>query len=343
MKLGIWTPLPHTIPAEPTLDCAIADLRTRGQGAAVDRSYQFAIDVVTAGERHGATTTLIAERWLGPDLSAWMLGTALASHTKNIELMIAVHPGIVAPQVVAKMGASLDRISGGRFAVNIVNGWFQKEFDLFSNGGWIGAEEKRYRRMDEFIRVMKGLWTHDSFSFDGEFYRFDTVSLPLRTLRTPYPTIYAASRTGIGPDVIARDCDVWFVPYEPSHRLYDENARGIEAAVRAMDARARSYGRTMRYGISAHVICRPTTEAAIAAAEALAEYGKKDPVSMVAAKALGAGLLGTPREIAARIRRYEAMGVETFMLHFSPMLEGFQTFAGEVLPLLSPQRSEAAE
>ena len=66
--------------------------------------------------------------------------------------MPAVHPGIVTPQVVAKMGASLDRISGGRFAINIVNGWFQQEFELFSNGAWIDASDARYRRMDEFVR-----------------------------------------------------------------------------------------------------------------------------------------------------------------------------------------------
>jgi FMNH2-dependent dimethyl sulfone monooxygenase len=345
MRLGIWTPLPHTIPAEPTLDAAIADLRTQGRGAAVDRSLQFAIDVVTRGERAGAATTLVAERLLGPDLESWILGTALAGHTKNIELMIAVHPGIVAPQMVAKLGASLDRVSGGRLAINIVNGWFEQEFNLFSNGGWLGDDQaRRYRRMDEFIRVMKGLWTRDSFSFDGEFYKFDTASLPIKTLRTPYPTIYAASRTGPGMDIVARECDVWFVPYEPSHRFYEDNARGIEREVKAMQARAGAHGRRLGYGISAHVICRPTAEAAIQAADALEEYGKKDRVSAVAAKALGAGLMGTPRQIAERIRRYEAMGVETFMLHFSPMLEGFETFAAEVMPLLDPPaRTAAAE
>ena len=343
MKLGIWTPLPHTIPAEPTLDAAIADLRTQGQGAPTDRSLQFAIDVVTRGEALGAATTLIAERFLGPDLEAWMLSAALATHTKSIELMVAVHPGIVAPQVVAKMGASLDRISGGRFAVNIVNGWFQEEFNLFSNGAWLGAEDRRYRRMDEFIRVMKGLWTKDSFSFDGEFYKFDAAPLPIKTLRTPYPTIYAASRTGLGPDIIARECDVWFVPYEPSHRLYDDNFRGIEQGVREMQARARSYGRSIGYGISAHAICEPTLARAEARADALEEYGKKDAISKVAAKALGAGLVGTPKRIAERIRRYQDIGVETFMLHYHPMLEGLETFAAEVMPLLSAPRSAAAE
>jgi FMNH2-dependent dimethyl sulfone monooxygenase len=334
MKLGIWTPLPHTIPAEPRLDAAIADLRTRGVGAKVDRSLQFAIDVVTRGEQYGAVTTLIAERFLGPDLEAWMLSAALAGKTQSIELMVAVHPGIVAPQVVAKMGASLDRISGGRFAVNIVNGWFEEEFNLFSNGAWLGDETRRYRRMDEFIRVMKGLWTEDAFSFDGEFYKIDGGSLPIKTLRTPYPTIYAGSRAGPGKEIVARECDVWFVAYQPSYGLYEENARSIQREVQAMEARARALGRTIRYGISAHVICGPTTAAADARAAALEEYGKKDRVSAVAARALGAGLVGTPGRIAERIRRYEDMGVETFMLHFHPMLAGLETFATEVMPRL---------
>ena len=343
MKLGIWTPLPHTIRAEPAMDAAIADLKTRGQGAKTDRSLQFAIDVVTRGERCGATTTLIAERWLGPDLEAWMLAAALAGHTKNIELMVAAHPGLVAPQVVAKLGASLDRISGGRLALNIVNGWFQEEFNLFSNGAWIGDELRRYRRMDEFIRVVKGLWTEDNFSLDGDFYKVNNASLPIKPLRTPHPTIYAASRTGPGVDVVARECDVWFVPYEPSHRLYDDNFRGIEGEVRAMETRFRALGRRMRYGISAHVICKPTDYRAEAAADALEDYGKKDRVSAVAAKALGAGLAGTPKRVAERIRRFEDIGIETFMLHFHPMLEGFENFANEVMPLLPPIRTAAAE
>jgi len=334
MKLGIWTPLPHTIPAEPRLDAAIADLRTRGVGAPVDRSLEFAIDVVTRGEQYGAVTTLIAERFLGPDLEAWMLGAALAAKTSAIELMVAVHPGILAPQVVAKLGASLDRISGGRFAVNIVNGWFEEEFNLFSNGAWLGDEMRRYRRMAEFIQVMKGLWTEESFSFEGEFYKIDGGSLPIKTLRTPYPRIYAGSRAAAGKEIVARECDVWFVAYEPSYERYEDNARGIEREIKVMEARTRVLERTIGYGISAHVICEPTVAAAEARAAALEVYGKKDRVSAVAARALGAGLVGTPGRIADRIRRYQDAGVETFMLHYHPMLAGLETFAAEVMPLL---------
>ena len=135
-----------------------------------DGTFRFACDVIRRADELGFDTTLIAERYLGPDLYAWVLASALAMVTKRIELMVAVHPGMVTPQVVAKMGSSLDRISGGRCAINIVNGWWKEEFDLFSNGTWIGDAD-RYPRMGEYIQVIKGLWTDSDFNFDGAFYR----------------------------------------------------------------------------------------------------------------------------------------------------------------------------
>src|SRR6185503_19393757 len=172
MQFGIWTPLPHTIRPEARMDAAVAEIKSDAPlDGRPDDTFGFACDVVRRADELGFDTTLIAERYLGPDLSAWVLASALAMVTKRIELMVAVHPGMVTPQVVAKMGASLDRISGGRFAINIVNGWWKQEFDLFSNGGWISDPDRRYPRMREFIEVIKGLWTEPAFSFKGEFYQ----------------------------------------------------------------------------------------------------------------------------------------------------------------------------
>ena len=168
MQFGIWTPLPHTIRPEPEMDRAVTLLKAGEHGAGgQDEAFQFACDVIRRADELGFDTTLIAQRYLGPDLDAWVLATALAMVTKRIELMVAVHPGMITPQVVAKMGSSLDRISGGRFSINIVNGWWQEEFDLFSNGTWIGDAE-RYPRMGEFIQVLKGTLDRFRFQFRGQ-------------------------------------------------------------------------------------------------------------------------------------------------------------------------------
>ena len=136
MRFGIWTPLPHTIRPEPRMQAAITELSTPGMGEGPDKSYRFALDVVREAESAGFDSTLIAQRFLGPDLDAWILASALAAQTRTIEVMPAVHPGIVLPQLVAKFGASLDRISGGRAAIDIVNGWWAEEFDIYGNGSW---------------------------------------------------------------------------------------------------------------------------------------------------------------------------------------------------------------
>ena len=125
MKFGVWTPLPHILRPEPRMDAAIRESGTAGFISGADPAFRFAADMLIRAEQLGFETTLIAERWLGTDHPAWILTSALAMLTKKMELMVAVHPGIIAPQVVAKFAASLDRISGGRAALNIVNGWWK--------------------------------------------------------------------------------------------------------------------------------------------------------------------------------------------------------------------------
>jgi len=341
MFYGVWTPLPHTIRPEPRMVAAEQAARQRGTGGAGGRdgALAFAVDVARAGERLGFATTLIAERWLGPDLSAWMLASALAVETSAIELMVAVHPGVVLPQQVAKFAVSLDRISGGRAAINIVNGWWEEEFRLFSNGGSQQDEGERYRRMDEYLRVLRGLWGDDPFRFEGEFYRVEDQVLPLKPVSPSGPLIYAGTRHPPGMAIIAEQGDCWFVNYEPDFRQAAANVEMVARDIGGMRRRAADHGRSLRFGLSCHVICAQTMAEAQAQAAALEEHGKSDRISFIAAKALGAGLIGPPDAIARQIRAYEAAGVDTLMMHFHPMIEGMETFARHVMPLV--ERVEA--
>jgi FMNH2-dependent dimethyl sulfone monooxygenase len=347
MQFGIWTPLPHTIRPEPAMDRAVAEIKSAPSLAGrQDGTFEFACNVVRRADELGFDTTLIAERFLGPDLSAWVLASALAMITKRIELMIAVHPGMVTPQVVAKMASSLDRISGGRCALNIVNGWWMQEFDLFSNGTWIGDNE-RYPRMGEYIQVIKGLWTDSDFRFDGAFYRAhvraamagadgkvvmpEAGEIAAVASHLPHPPIYAASRSPQGKELIAQHGDVWFAEYRPGFRNFEANIDRMAADVRAMSELAAKYGRTLRYAINPQVICCETQEEAERIAEdAERNAGPRDRM----VNALGAGLVGTPQLLAERLCRYEEIGINTMMTRFTPMLEGVETFGIKVIPLL---------
>ena len=69
MRLGIWTPLPHTVRVEPEMAVAIDELSHQGKGGTTDRSLAVALAVVKRAEALGFATTLIAERHIGPDPS----------------------------------------------------------------------------------------------------------------------------------------------------------------------------------------------------------------------------------------------------------------------------------
>ena len=334
MKFGIWTPLPHTTAPEPRITSAIEDLSTAGQADRPDRSLQFAIDVVRKAEAHGFFTTLIAARHLGPDLEAWTLATALAMQTSAIEIMVAAHPGIITAQMVAKMGASLDRISGGRLALNVVNGWNVEEFDTFGNGAWPLSEADRYQRMDEFIQVVKGLWTQDRFSYAGKFYKVNESSLPLKTVQLPNPPIYAASRNPEGKRTIARYCDNWFAPDLRDFRRHDETLALMTREIADISQSAATYGRKLGFGMSAHVVCEATVEKAVVKAEKLEAYGELARYNKSAVSGLGACLVGTPELIAERISAYGQAGLDFMLLQSNPMEEGFDRFLSDVLPLV---------
>jgi dimethylsulfone monooxygenase len=138
---------------------------------------------------------------------------------------------------------------------------------------------------------------------------------------------------------VAREVDVWFLPYGPSYRDFEAS---LEVARRAMDdlsERAARHGRTLRFGLSAHAICADTLEAAYAEAEGLVAHGARDRLAQVAAGHLRPALVGPRDLLIERVQRYEEAGLDLLLLHFTPMLEGQARFAREVI---QPVRSSRA-
>ena len=136
------------------------------------------------GERRPAggvgTARALRARHLGPDLEAWITASAIGAATRRIKSMVAVHPGLWHPALIAKMAASLDRISSGRMAINLVTGWNEVEHRMFG-GISMPANDDRYVRAGEYIEVLRGLWTTSPFSYAGRFYQLDNVELMLQS------------------------------------------------------------------------------------------------------------------------------------------------------------------
>jgi len=343
VKFGVWTPLPHTVRHDEALTEAIVEARTLGANGP-DKALGIAVDTLREAEALGFVTTLVAARHAGPDLDAWILASALAMQTRSIELIVAVHPGIFNPQMVAKMAASLDRISGGRAAINVVNGWWEDEFVNYGNGSWLPSSDDRYDRMSEFMQVLRGMWeAEEPYTYNGRFYSTRDAVLPLRPARV-FPRIYAASSNPAGQDMIAAYGDMWFtLPGQPDAYLnFDPMIAGLAKQVEEVKARGLNYKRDIGAGVTAHVIACETDEEALAKAAELVEYGKQEFMNIVVATALGGGFVGSYETVARRLDAYEDAGFDLALLHFYPMIDGMRTLMEKVVPLMKSSGRRAA-
>ena len=102
---------------------------------------------------------------------------ALLGATERLKVIAAVHPGMWHPGVLAKFIITTDHLSGGRAAVNIVSGWLKDEFTNFGLD-WLEHDE-RYVRTEEFIRVLRGLWTEQNYSQSGKYYNINGFTASL--------------------------------------------------------------------------------------------------------------------------------------------------------------------
>src|ERR1700690_1976521 len=133
---------------------------------------------------------------------------ALLLATEKLKVIAAIHPGLWQPGVFAKLGGSADVTSGGRFAVNVASGWFKGEFPALGEP-WLEHDE-RYRRSEEFIRVLKDSWTEDHFSFSGDFYRIHGYNLKPKPTQKPHPEIFQGGTSRGARDMAARVSDWYF-------------------------------------------------------------------------------------------------------------------------------------
>ena len=94
------------------------------------------------------------------------------------------------PVMLARRLTTLDVLSGGRLRVGLGQGWSKDEFDA------VGATMKqRGRRADEFISVLKTIWTTDPVEFQGEFYQVPKSVILPKPVQKPHPPIYLAAFT----------------------------------------------------------------------------------------------------------------------------------------------------
>lgn len=329
----------------------------------MEASWPYVQRLARRSEELGYDLTLIAELFLNdikgvqaPALDAWSTAAALAAVTNRLELMVAVRPTYHHPATLAKQAANIDRISNGRLSLNVVSSWWKDEARRY--GSQFDEHDDRYARTAEWLDVLQGAWHQPSLTYHGRYYQVDDLVVepkPLTGRLRRHPTLYAGGESEAAKSLIAGNCDAYVMHGDPVERIAPKVAD-------MQERRARAGGPPMELGMAAYIIVRDTEAEAQRELERITDVQPGSPgfanyrdwvantqlesaLSLqdysVSNRGLRAGLVGTPEQVAERIRRFEAAGVGLLLLQCSPQLEEMERFAEQVMPLVR-RRAQAA-
>ena len=200
--------------------------------------------------------------------------------------------------------------------------------------------------------------------FDGEFYSLH-LDPPRIAVENPIDIdFYFGGLSDEARDVAAEGADTYL--------MWPDTEDMIRNTMNDLQSRAKSHGRTLRFGYRCHVIVRDTEEEALAAADTLIAAVDEEEGARIREKSLdsqstgvrrqaelrdssandgfaepylwtgigrarsgcGAAIVGTPQQVADKINRYRAMGIDAFILSGYPHIDECRIFARDVLPLL---------
>jgi len=296
-------------------------------------------------------TRFLASYGAENQLEASALASALAASTTKLNIITAVLPGLWHPAVMAKIISTVDQISNGRAAINIVSGWFKGEFTSYGEP-WLEHDE-RYRRSEEFIEVLRGLWTQDQFTYKGDFYRLNETPLKPKPIKAP--KIFQGGSSKAAKEMAGRASDVYFTNGNSLEKIKEQ----IDE-VRAL-REANGQG-PIEFGVNGFVIVRDTEEEAkqvlrdiVEQANDEAVLGFKDAVKQAgqsSAEGQGmwsessyedlvqyndgfkTGLIGTAEQVADRIIELKKIGINIVLTGFLHYEEDLKAFGEKVIPLV---------
>ncbi|KAA8735572.1 dimethyl sulfone monooxygenase SfnG [Acinetobacter qingfengensis] len=320
-------------------------------------SYEYNVSLAQAAEKNGFSYALTQIRFTAGygaenQHESVSFSQALLAKTENLRVIAAILPGPWKPALAAKQLATIDYISNGRIAINVVSGWFKGEFDAIGEE-WPEHDE-RYVRSEEFIRSIKGIWTQDQFSFDGKYYQFKDYTLKPKPIQQPHIEVFQGGTSRAARDMASRVSDWYFAN--------GNTVDGIKAQIDDLRSKAKANNHQVKVGINAFIIARDTEEEAKAVLEEIIAKANVEAVQAFddatrqagAASPEGEGnwakstfddlvqyndgfktnLIGTPQQIAERIVALKNVGVDLILSGFLHFIEEVEYFGEKVLPLV---------
>ncbi|MFJ8921893.1 alkanesulfonate monooxygenase [Streptomyces sp. LamerLS-316] len=324
-------------------------------------SIEYSTDLARTAEAHGWSGALLGTGWGRPD--TFTVATALAARTTTFEPLIAVRPGYWQPAHLASAAATLDQLSRGRVLFNIVSGL--DNLDAYGDTNVDPA--RRYARTQEFLYLLRRLWTEEDVTFSGEYFQVTGSTVaprPYATEGRAHPTLYFGGASPAAERVAAAEADVQLFWGEPLDGVAERIDR-LKALSEQVDRRHKP----LEFGLRITTLVRDTSEEAWQAAEekvaamatadgatwaanrrtavgqqrlfALAARGEVlDTCLYTTPGTLGAGgaattwLVGSPTDVATALENYRKLGITHFVLSDTPYKQEIGRVGDQLLPLL---------
>lgn len=294
---------------------------------------------------------------------ALVTASGLLPFTERLRFLVALRPGLTLPGEAARQYAALDRLGGGRTMVNLVCGG--NPADLAGDGLTLGHDE-RYAQAAEFMQIWRGMMSGERVEFEGQYLSSRGGRLLFPPVQSPAPPVYFGGSSPAGHALAAAQADTYLTWGEPPAAVAEK--------IQDIRTRAAAQGRTLRYGIRLHLIVRETEGEAWDAARRLISHLSDETIA-IAQKRLatesdsegqrrmsalhggsrerlevspnlwagvglvrggaGTALVGDPATVAARIREYQSLGIETLIASGYPHLEESYRVAELLFPHLN--------
>ncbi len=254
-------------------------------------------------------------------LEAWTTLAALAEATTKLRIGVLVscnsyrHPGLL-----AKMAATVDRISDGRLEVGLGAGWMEEEYAGY--GYEFPPIGVRLAQLREGLEILRRMTEGNRADFQGDHYRIADVPTSPRPVQSPLPITVGGAGEKVLLELVARYADRWNCPMN--------SAFDIERLQAVLAEHCRSVGRDVSEIVVSEQlpVVMGVDEADYRAKREIAEMliGGWVPIDEVA-------VVGTPDRVLEGLRAKAAKGVTDFALLFGDlgMDDTLELFATEVM------------
>lgn len=233
------------------------------------------------------------------------------------------------PALVAKMGAMIDIMSGGRLILGIGAG-ASREVREFERYGWeMPAPADRVREVEESVQIIRRMWTEDAPSFDGRYHRISEAICEPKPISQPSPPILLA---GAGEQlmlrVVAKHADIW--NGAGAADVYRHKMDVVDRYCEEIDRDPESLIRSTNLNI----VIGTTAEKARRRADQLID---ENPMM---ARVFEHAIIGDTETVVERTNQLIEIGARWFVTYFwetnlEAQFESIEQFGQEVLPLLA--------